>query len=182
MQCNYFVHSEPWFWTAGHNSVVLRSGLKGCITFCMIDPRFPSWTSFKKINMLMSCWFLTHKLVDSTKCRLQTADWMQTIVFRIRKQWDYQWLHSLVGWSVVPVFFSVFLRNCINCVHNCEDHSSFDFSFPQFSYMIYFIWICQWDYCCHVPICMVKSMFYTESSLQSSFCLYVIYWNTHWVT
>ena len=23
-------------------------------------------------------------------------------------------------------FFSGFLRNCINCVHNCEDHSSFD--------------------------------------------------------
>ena len=24
-------------------------------------------------------------------------------------------------------FFSGFLRNCIYCVHNCEDHSSFDF-------------------------------------------------------
>ena len=25
------------------------------------------------------------------------------------------------------VFFSAFLRNCINRVHNCEDQSSFDF-------------------------------------------------------
>ena len=25
-----------------------------------------------------------------------------------------------------PEFFSGFLRNCINCIHNCEDHSSFD--------------------------------------------------------
>ena len=25
------------------------------------------------------------------------------------------------------IFFSGFLRNCINCVPNCEDHSSFDF-------------------------------------------------------
>ena len=29
------------------------------------------------------------------------------------------------SWS--PDFFAGFLRNCINCVHNCEDHSSFDF-------------------------------------------------------
>ena len=25
-----------------------------------------------------------------------------------------------------PEFFPGFLRNCINCVHNCEDHSSFE--------------------------------------------------------
>ena len=34
-------------------------------------------------------------------------------------------------------FFQASLRNCINCVHNCEDHSPFD-SFPS-SYMTYFI-------------------------------------------
>ena len=27
----------------------------------------------------------------------------------------------------VLIFFSVFVRNCINWVHNCEDHYSFDF-------------------------------------------------------
>ena len=26
-----------------------------------------------------------------------------------------------------PELFSGFLRNCINCVHSCEDHSSFEF-------------------------------------------------------
>ena len=25
------------------------------------------------------------------------------------------------------IFFSGFLHNCINHIHNCEDHSSFDF-------------------------------------------------------
>ena len=33
-------------------------------------------------------------------------------------------------WSPVlffVFFFQGFLRKCINCVHNCEDHSSFDF-------------------------------------------------------
>ena len=51
-----------------------------------------------------------------------------------------QWLHSSVGrashWyrevtgsSPVEVlnFFQASLRNCKNCDHNCEDHSSFDF-------------------------------------------------------
>ena len=34
----------------------------------------------------------------------------------------------------VVKFFSGFLRNCINCVHSCADHSSLDF-------MIYFIYM-----------------------------------------
>ena len=51
-----------------------------------------------------------------------------------------QWLHSSVGRashryrevtgsSPVEVlnFFQASLRNCKNCDHNCEDHSSFDF-------------------------------------------------------
>ena len=33
--------------------------------------------------------------------------------------------NPLKSWN----FFSAFLRNCVDCVHNCEDHSSFDF-FP----------------------------------------------------
>ena len=28
-------------------------------------------------------------------------------------------------------FFGLLLRNCINCVHNCEDHSSLDFDLSQ---------------------------------------------------
>ena len=51
-----------------------------------------------------------------------------------------QWLHSSVGRashryrevtgsSPVEVlnFFQASLRNCINCDHNCEDHSSFEY-------------------------------------------------------
>ena len=51
-----------------------------------------------------------------------------------------QWLHSSVGRAshryrevtgLSPVevlnFFQASLRNCKNCDHNCEDHSSFDF-------------------------------------------------------
>ena len=34
---------------------------------------------------------------------------------------------TVISRSVSPEFFSVFLRNCINWVHNCEDRSSFDF-------------------------------------------------------
>ena len=30
------------------------------------------------------------------------------------------------SWSP-DFFFTDFIHNCINCVHNCEDHSSFDF-------------------------------------------------------
>ena len=47
---------------------------------------------------------------------------------------QHQWLHSIASvsrghgfksrWS--PGFFSGFSRNCINWVHNSEDHSSFD--------------------------------------------------------
>ena len=53
---------------------------------------------------------------------------------------QHQWLHSSVGRashryrevtgsSPVEVlnFFQASLRNCKNCDHNCEDHSSFDF-------------------------------------------------------
>ena len=53
-----------------------------------------------------------------------------------------QWFHSSVGRashryrkvtgsSPVEVlnFFQASLRNCKNCDHNCEDHSSFDFQF-----------------------------------------------------
>ena len=36
-------------------------------------------------------------------------------------------LRSALQSSKGPEFFSGFLRNCINCDHNCEDHSSFDF-------------------------------------------------------
>ena len=34
-------------------------------------------------------------------------------------------------------FFSGFLRNWINCVHNCEDHSSFDFISAVFIYDLF---------------------------------------------
>ena len=36
--------------------------------------------------------------------------------------------HEVTGSNPVEVlnFFSGFLRNCINCVHNCEDHSLFE--------------------------------------------------------
>ena len=65
----------------------------------------------------MSWGSLTYKLAESTNCRLQT------IVFRVRKQWNY---------------------------------------------------------CCHVVICMVKTV--VCSSLQSAFCIDGINWDTHCVT
>ena len=56
---------------------------------------------------------------------------------------QHQWLHSSVGRashryrevtgsSPVEVlkFFPASLRNCTNCDHNCEDHSSFENLFP----------------------------------------------------
>jgi len=36
--------------------------------------------------------------------------------------------------------FSGFLRNCINCVHNCEDHSSFETFFSS----NWFTWASEW--------------------------------------
>ena len=147
--------------------------------------------------MLMSCWSLMYKLVDSKKCRLQTEckplfsglGNSGTISTLSVASW-LSWLERHTGiarsWVQIPLkswfFFSGFLRNCINCVQNCKDHSSFDFISTVLIYDLFHKCICQWDYCCHVPICMVKTMFCTESSLQSSFCTYVIYWDTHCAT
>ena len=63
-----------------------------------------------------------------------------------------QWLHSSVGRashryrevtgsSPVEVlnFFQASLRNCKNCDHNCEDHSSFDFNFQLVTQQYEFI-------------------------------------------
>ena len=38
-------------------------------------------------------------------------------------------------------FFRVFLRKHINCVHNCEDHSSFDFISAFLIYIYYLLFI-----------------------------------------
>ena len=37
------------------------------------------------------------------------------------------------------IFFGLFLRNCINCVDNCEDHSSLDFIFAALIYDLFHI-------------------------------------------
>ena len=122
-----------------------------------------------------------YKLVNSTKCRLQT------IVFRVRKQWDYQWLHSLVGRAshryrevtgsnpveVLNIFFSAFLSNyCINCVHNCEDHSALDFIYAVLVYDLFHMHLSM-GLLLSRSICMVKTMFCTESSLHSVLMLYI---------
>ena len=43
------------------------------------------------------------------------------------EEWSSQlWMKFMQAWKS-PELFSRFLCNCINCVNNCEDHSSFDF-------------------------------------------------------
>ena len=108
-----------------------------------------------------------YKLVDSTKCRLQTdcrplfsglennGTISGFIAQLVRASHRYREVTGSNPVEVLFFIFSGFLRNCINCVHNREDHSSFDF-ISAVSYMMYFICICQWDYCRHVLICMVK--------------------------
>ena len=47
-------------------------------------------------------------------------------------------------WS--PEFiFSSFLRDCINCVHNCEEHSSFDFISAVHIYDLFHIHSSHWS-------------------------------------
>ena len=65
-----------------------------------------------------------------------------------------KWSLSSVGWNVAPVsrghgfkprstwspeVSGFCVRNCVNCVHNCEDHSLLDFT-SAFQYMKYFIY------------------------------------------
>ena len=40
---------------------------------------------------------------------------------------NFSFLQDVAYFNIVDIhfFFSGFLRNCTNCVHNCEDHSSF---------------------------------------------------------
>ena len=151
--------------------------LKGCITFSMIDPWFlrTSIILYKKMNMFISCWSFMYKLVDSAKCRLQT------IVFRVRKQWDYPcWLEHRTGIArsrvQIPLkswfIFSGFLRNCINCVHNCEDHSSFDFISAVLIYDLFHMHL-------SMGLLLSRSNLHGENNVlhreQSAFCTYWCY-------
>ena len=66
-----------------------------------------------------------YKLVDSKKCRLQAEcrplfSGFENNGTTVASQLS--WLERRTG-----ILFLRFLRNCINRVHNCEDHSSFDF-------------------------------------------------------
>ena len=139
--------------------------------------------------MSMSCWSLMYKLVDSTKCRLQTdcrplfsgLESNRTISGFIAQLVRASHRYREVTCSVLIFLFSGFLRNCINCVYNCEDHSSFDFIAAVFIYDFFHMHL-SIGLLLSRSICMVKTMFCTDSILQSSFCTYVIYWDTHCVT
>ena len=89
-----------------------------------------------------------------------------------------QWLHSSVGrashWyrevtgsSPVEVlnFFQASLRNCKNCGHNCEDHSSFDFN----------------SYCCLHKVLYCKMVVQTTRERVHYLWaqIYIIMWTIH---
>ena len=63
--------------------------------------------------------------------------WTRDLAIPVRCSHQLSYEATDVGsWSIIC---SGFLRNCINCVHTCEDHSSFDFISAVL--MIYFIYI-----------------------------------------
>ena len=63
--------------------------------------------------------------------------WTRDLAIPVRCSHQLSYEATDVGsWSIIC---SGFLRNCINCVHTCEDHSSFDFISAIL--MIYFIYI-----------------------------------------
>ena len=128
----------------------------------------------------------------------------------VKKSWKNMHFHSKMAWQ--PVTYDVICRNHsnwpslnlsqkvregernrygkrqvlifyrrINCVHNCKDHSSFDFIPAVLTYDLFHMHLSMGPLLSR-SICMVKTMFCTESSLQSSFYTYVIYWDTHCVT
>ena len=59
-------------------------------------------------------------------------------------------------------FFTGFIRNCINCVHNCEDHSSFDFHF-RCDYYDYYLWFISYASITYTALC------YASLPLESLF-------------
>ena len=73
----------------------------------------------------------------------------------------------------VLIFFSGFFRNCINCVHKCEDHSSFDFISAVLVYDLFHLrlsdrWMAQ-----HAGFKVVKAPCFCKSGpLIPSFELY----------
>ena len=70
-------------------------------------------------------------------------------------------IREVTGSSPVEVlnFFQASLRNCKNCDHNCEDHSSFDFISAL--HMIYFICIIQKQKCSLST--QMTSLYYVQS-------------------
>ena len=70
-------------------------------------------------------------VLDSTKCRLQIADWPQTTVFRLKKQWDYcfhvfmSMVKTMVCSSLQSAFctdrFLFCLFSCFHCCCACTE-------------------------------------------------------------
>jgi len=70
---------------------------------------------------------------------LTTRLWSQLLKWRTL--WPSHRYHEVMGSNPVNVlsFSGFYIRNCINCVHNCEDHSSLDFT-SAVLYMKHFIY------------------------------------------
>ena len=85
-----------------------------------------------------------------------------------------QWLHSSVGRAShryrevtgsIPVevlnFFQASLRNCKNCDHNCEDHSSFDFEYCNYYFFLLQYYVVRWCNWCSRNVTAERTQFET---------------------
>ena len=76
-----------------------------------------SWASSGISELLLKC----KKVKGSKFSSSPDSSWEKFISWG-----NFSFLQDVAYFNVVNIhFFSGFLRNCINCVHNCEDHSSF---------------------------------------------------------
>ena len=71
------------------------------------------------------------------------------------------------------IFFQASLRNCKNCDHNCEDHSSFDFIFAVHIWFISYASFTYYTHCLHLRfyLFVCKKRFWTDVGSQSNLVL-----------
>ena len=83
------------------------------------------------------------------------------------------------------IFFQASLRNCQNCDHNWEDHSSFDFIYMQFTWFISYASFTDVQYLC-MKMTETSTVFfkdaswncvYKESLTSSSYQLSLLIWS-----
>ena len=85
----------------------------------------PSWSFFTAIHYIKWRMILAVVIaVVNPQLTCSQRQWLHSSVGRASHRY-----REVTGSSPVEVlnFFQASLRNCKNCDHNCEDHSSFDF-------------------------------------------------------